>query len=201
MSDETGGKDGKGGKDGNGKLLTFPGGQKVDTKEVGADYVVGQGGDLPTAELIDPQAIDRELRKREQFVQSQGLVRAIETKAPTSDVIDAVLGEIAEELAHLKYERKTAAENGKNTANYTISRIASLRQLADVLQKRQENSRAERLDLKSPKFKQILHLWMEFVYESMSKSDVPESMIDMIFKQMEADMVDWEKKLLDSVVD
>jgi len=198
MSDDTDDKDKKEGK-GNGKLLTFPGGKKVDAGEVGASYVVGQGGNLPVAELIDPQSVDRELRKREQFVQSQALVKAIDGKAPAADVIEAVLSEIAEELSHLKYERRKASEEGKNTANYTISRIASLRQLADVLQKRQENTRAERLDLKSPKFKQILHLWMEFVYESMQKSDLPDATIDLVFKQMEADMTDWEKKLLETV--
>lgn len=39
MDDTTGGKD----KDkNNGKLLTFPGGKKVDTSEIGADgYIVG----------------------------------------------------------------------------------------------------------------------------------------------------------------
>jgi hypothetical protein len=181
----------------NGKLLSFPGGEKVDTKEVGVDFVVGQGGDLPTTELIDPRFIEREIRKRENFVSSQKLVRVIAEKAPVSDVVDAVLNEIAEELSHLKYERRKATEEGKNTANYTISRIASLRQLADVLQKRQENTRAERLDLQSPRFKQVLHLWMEFVYDSMSKADLPESTIDVVFKQMEADMQDWEKKLLE----
>ena len=188
MSDEDEDKD-------KGKLLSFPGGKEVNTKEVGTDYVVGQSGAIPTSELIDPQANDRELRKREQFVQNQALVKNIDTKAPISDIIDSVLAEIAEELSHLKYERKKAAEDGKNTANYTISRIASLRQLADILQKRQENSRAERLDLKSPKFKQILHLWMEFVYESMTKSEIPETTIDVVFKQIEADMTEWEKKL------
>jgi len=182
---------------GKGKLISFPGGKEVDAGEVGADYVIGQGGDLSTGELIDPKSIDREIRKRDQFVKSQGLFQVISEKAPVSDIIDSVLVEIAEELSHLKYERRKATEEGKNTANYTISRIASLRQLADVLQKRQDNTRAERLDLKSPKFKQILHLWMEFVYESMSKSDLSESSIDVVFKQMEADMTDWEKKALD----
>lgn len=180
-----------------GKLLSFPGGEKVNTDEVGVDYIVGRGGDLPTAEILDPTSIDKEIRKREQFVKNQELFRVVSEKAPVSDVIDSVLKEIAEELSHLKYERRKATEEGKNTANYTISRIASLRQLADVLQKRQDNSISEKLDLKGPKFKQILHLWMEFVYESMSKSDIPEATIDVVFKQMESDMTEWEKRALD----
>jgi hypothetical protein len=179
----------------NGQVITFPGGKKVDAGEVGADYIVGQGSDVSIPELIDPKSVEREIRKRENFVSSQKLVRVVAEKASISDVIDVVLEEITEELSHLKYERRKATEEGKNTANYTISRIASLRQLADILNKRQENFRSDRFDLKSPKFKQILHVWMEFVYSSMSKSDLPESTIDVVFKQMEADMEDWEKRL------
>ena len=182
-----------------GKLLSFPGGEKVDTSDVGVDYIVGHGGDLPTAEILDPTSIDKEIRRREQFVKSQELFRVVSEKAPISDIIDSVLKEIAEELSHLKYERRKATEEGKNTANYTISRIASLRQLADVLQKRQDNATSEKLDLKGPKFKQILHLWMEFVYESMSKSDISEATIDVVFKQMASDMTEWEKRAIDTV--
>ena len=90
-----------------------------------------------------------------------------------------------------------ALEGSVKLASVAIGAGDDIRQLADVLQKRQENTRAERLDLQSPRFKQVLHLWMEFVYDSMSKADLPESTIDVVFKQMEADMQDWEKKLLE----
>jgi len=169
----------------------------MTSDELGVPYVVGQSGQVPTPEVIDPKDIDKDVRDREAYVKRQELVQAIDQKAPASEVVDLVLKEITEELAHLKYERRKATLDGKNTANYTISRIASLRQLADVLLKRQENARAERLDLKGPEFKKVLRLWMEFLYESMTKVSIDDSTIDTIFKQMEADMADWEKKLVD----
>jgi hypothetical protein len=181
----------------NGVVLTFPGGKSMTSDELGVPYVVGQSGQVPTPEVIDPKDIDKDVRDREAYVKRQELVQAIDQKAPASEVVDLVLKEITEELAHLKYERRKATLDGKNTANYTISRIASLRQLADVLLKRQENARAERLDLKGPEFKKVLRLWMEFLYESMTKVSIDDSTIDTIFKQMEADMADWEKKLVD----
>jgi len=182
----------------NGKVLTFPGGKKTSPADLGAPYVIGQSGHVPTPDVLDPNDIEKDVRERESYVKRQELVQAVEQKAPAGEVIDLVLKEITEELAHLKYERRKATQDGKNTANYTISRIASLRQLADVLQKRQENVRAERFDLKSPEFKKILRLWMEFLYNSMVKVSVDDSTIDTVFKQMEADMTDWEKRLAEA---
>lgn len=182
-----------------GTVLSFPNGEQVSASEVGADFVVGQGGSVPTAELVDPASLEKELRDRDSFVRNEGLTRVIEGRAAPSDVLDELLKEIAEELGHLKFERRKAAKEGKNTANYTISRIASLRQLADVVQKRQENARQERFDLKSPRFKQILHMWMGFWYDSMIQAGLDEGTVDSVFKIVEANMVDWEKRVIDTV--
>jgi hypothetical protein len=180
-----------------GRLLVFPGGKQTSTGEIGADYVVAQGGNVGMVDLVDPAAVQKDLREREQSVQGNALVRAVRAKAGPAELIDEVLNEIAEELAHLKHERSKAAKEGKNTANYNMSRIAALRQIADVLMKRQENTRAEQLDLKSPRFQAVLKSWMEFVYESAEKAQIPPALIELMFGQMKADMVDWEKKILD----
>lgn len=194
--DDDDSKDTKDGKQ-NGRLIVFPGGKSASTGELGTDYVVGQGGNVGMAELVDPAAVQRELREREQAVSNNALVKAVGRGASPGELIDEVLKEISEELAHLKFERAKAAKEGKNTANYNMSRIAALRQIADVLMKRQENSRAEQLDLKSPRFQAVLRAWMEFVYESAEKVQIPHALIELMFGQMKADMVDWEKKILD----
>lgn len=180
-----------------GRLLVFPGGKSASTGEIGADYVVGQGGNVHTPDLLDPAVVQREYREREQSVASNGLVKAVAAKLGPAELIDEVLKEISEELAHLKFERAKAAKEGKNTANYNMSRVAALRQIADVLMKRSENSRAEQLDLRSPRFQAVLRAWMEYVYESAVKARISEAEIELMFGQMKADMVDWEKKILD----
>lgn len=181
----------------NGKIIKFPDGKSISSNDIGTDFVVDQGNHIPTPELLDPAALDKETRDRESYVKRQELVSAADRKASTSEIIDIILKEISEELAHLKFERRKATKEGKNTALYTTSRIASLRQLADILQKRQENARAERLDVRSPEFKKILRAWMVFVYESMNKVGINEGTVDSVFKQMEADMIDWEKSIID----
>lgn len=182
---------------GRGAVLSFPGGQQLDPEDVGAGFVVGQSGIVPTIELVDQGSIDRDLRERDQFVRDQELVRAVDARAPIADIIDEVLKEISEELAHLKFERRKASKEGKNTANYTISRISALRQLADVLQKRQENARNERLDLQSPHFKKILHLWLEFIYDAMTQAGLTEGTVDSVMKVMDSNMTDWEKRVVE----
>jgi hypothetical protein len=178
-----------------GKLITFPGGKKVDPKEVGLENVVGQTGDIPTSEILDPVNIDQEIRKRTEFVNKEKLTQTIAEKRSTIDTIDVVLGEVAEELGHLKYERRKAAKEGKNTASYTIGRINSLTRLADLLLKKKESMMQEELDLKSSRFQAVFKVWIEFFHNSMEKSGVSPEIIDIVFQQMKADMVDWERKM------
>lgn len=182
-----------------GKIITFPNGDRVDTEELGSDYVLDQSGSIPTPEVVDSHAISREFRERESFVANQELVKSLNANAPVSDLVNLVLREIGEELSHLKYERQKAAKEGKNTANYTISRIASLKQLSDALAKRLESMKHDEFDLKNPKFKQVLRIWMEFLYESMKKCDVQEQVIDLVFRQIEADMIDFERRVISEV--
>ena len=178
-----------------GKLIQFPGGQKVDPDEVGADYIVAQTGDVPTPEIMDPVEVDKDLRDRVSFVRNQDLVLAAVRGASTADTIDILLLEIAEEISHLKWERRRAAKEGKSVLNYTVNRINGLRSLADLLLKRKDAALAERLDLKSPRFQAVFKVWMEFFYESMDKAGVDEATKDTVFEQMRADMVAWEVKM------
>lgn len=186
--------DSKDDKEKTGLLITFPNGKAIDKEELGTEYVVGQGGQINTPDIID---ISEEEKKREAFIRDQPLTRVLLDGSETRDVITVVLREIAEELVHLKWERKKAASEGKNTANYNTARAAGLQQLATTLIKKQENTRAEQLDLKSPRFQAILRQWLEFVYESMQKAGFGNQEIDAVFTTMKADMVDWERKILD----
>ena len=181
----------------NGRLIAFPGGKSVDADEIGAGFVIAGVPSVPTPELIDPQDLDRENREREQYVKGQELVQIAERRGSTEEWIDVTLKEIAEEASHLKFERRKASKEGKNTANFVSLRVGALRQLTEVLLKRKEAALAERLDLKSPRFQAILKLWMEFVYTTMQKVGIDDQEIDLFFNQMKADMLEWEKKIID----
>lgn len=170
-------------------------GGKTDPKDIGADYVVGHTGDVPTPEIVDPVAVDHEVQDRIRYVKQQELVQAAGRGASTTDMVDIVLKEIAEELAHLKYERRKAAKENKNTANYTIGRANALKGLVELLLKRKEAALAERLDLKSPRFQAVFKVWLEYFHESMEKVGIEPQIMDLVFQQMRADMIDWEKKM------
>ncbi len=181
-----------------GKLLVLPGGKTVNTADIGMPgSIVGPSGNIPTPELIDPQAAEKELREREAYVKRQELVEAARRKGATSEMIELAIVEIAEELAHLKFERRKTAAEGKPTVQHTIARISMLRNLADVLLKRQENNRQERMDFRSPEFKKVIHEWLEFIHESLQKAGIGDNDIDLVFKQIEVDMSDWEKRVLE----
>jgi hypothetical protein len=174
--------------------ISVPGGT-VSPTAIGAPYVVASSGHVNTPDLYDPAVIDRDLRDRADFVRTQELVKIVRERGDTSDVIDALLQEMAEESAHLKYERRQAAKSGKPTVVHTTSRILALKQMAEVLLKRKDAALAERLDLKSPRFQKVFGIWMECFYDAMEKSGVPQEVISLVFETMKADMVGWEKKM------
>jgi hypothetical protein len=177
-----------------GLVLTFPDGSVIPAAELGvSEYAAGQSGQVTIPEVED---VAEEERKREKFIREQPLIKSIERGDATQDIISAILKEIAEELAHLKWERKKASENGKSTANYNTTRAAGLQQLANTLFRKLENTRAEQLDLKSPRFQKVLKLWLDFMYESMQKAGLGEQEIDLVMNTMKADLVDWETRIL-----
>lgn len=184
-------------KDKNSHLIVFPGGKSMDPKEIGADFVVGGSGQIPTGELLDPDDVKRDLRERIAYVKSQPLVKALADGA-SAQAMDTLLLEIGEEIAHLKWERRKAAKEGRNTAPHTVARISGLRSLAETLIRRKEAAIAENLDLKSPRLQKIFKVWMQFFYEAMEKSDVSPEVINVVFQQMKADMIGWESRMSDS---
>ncbi len=181
-----------------GNLIVLPGGKTVDPHmDIGAHYVAGplRPGVTSGPEIVDPVAVDAEVRERDRFVAEQKMTEVVRRRGTAHELGDAVLAEIVEELAHLKFERRRASKDGKNTANYSVSRIAGLRSLADLVLKRLEASRTERLDLKSPRLQAIFKVWIEFFIESMEKCGVDSTIIDLVFNQMKADMIGWEKRM------
>lgn len=175
-------------------LIVFPGGSSIDPKEVGADFVVGSSGYVPTGEVLDRASVQKDLRNRIAFVKNQPLVKALVDGEP-STAMNMLLIEIAEEISHLKYERRKAAEEGRATAKYTAARVNSLKSLAETIIRRKEAAIAENLDLKSPRIQKIFKIWMQFFYEAMEKSNVSSEVINVVFQQMKADMVGWEKRM------
>lgn len=179
-----------------GKLLHLPSGSPVDTEEVGVDsYVASPVGNIPMGELMDPREAARELQERMDYVGSQELVKIAKEHAPTAATIDVLLIEIAEEVSHMKWERRQNAKKGKSTAQLTIARIAGLKQLSDILIKRKETSLNERLTTKDPRVQKLFEIWMEMFFSALEKSKISPEVIDIIFAQIRTDMLEWETKM------
>lgn len=180
----------------NGKAITFPSGGIVSTRDVGAHFIIEKASTVLTEpEPLDPVDAKQELRDRIAYVRNQPIVKITGDNCSASQIIDAVLHEIAEEASHLKWERRKASKIGRNTVPFTTARINALKNLADTVAKRKELSSSENFDTSSPRFQKIFKVWMQFFYEAMEKSNVPSEVINVVFQQMKADMVDWEKRL------
>lgn len=193
---------GKKSGDATSSMINIPG-KKVWDQTLGeSDYIIASvsGDDTEVPEVIDQRSIELDESRRQSFHESALLTNLIETRSSPADIIDGIISEIAEELSHIKYERQKCIKEGRSTSSMSIKRIESLRTLADILIKKSDNFKTSNIDFRNPKFKAIVRLWMEFVYDAMQKVGLDEATIDMVFKQLESDMVDWEKKIIETVV-
>jgi len=177
------------------KIISFPGGEKLDDEDTSAGYVLDSVAGGPVAELLDSYGIDRETRERIKYVEKQELTKVVKNGGSTTQIIDILITEIAEELAHLKFKRRKAFQDGGDVRSFTGSRMRHLRSLTELLFKKKESAMAEQLDLRSPRLQKIFKVWMEFFYSSMEKCGISEEMVDLVFQQMKADMKDWESKI------
>lgn len=181
-----------------GKLITFHTQAHLDMSEIGINFAnpnpKNEGEAVP--QIIDLKKTEKEFKEREEFVRTQKIVQSANEKINPLELSDLLIFEITEELSHLKWERQRLAKTGKYATNQSVSRISALKQLSEILAKRLETARNDRLDLRSPKFQQILNLWMNFLYESMKKVNLSDQDIDLVFGQMKADMIGWEQKIL-----
>lgn len=177
-------------------------GKKVWDQTLGeSDYIIasitGDKTDVP--EVFDKKSIDLDVSRRQAFHENSVLTGLIETKSSPSDIVDGIISEIAEELSHIKWERQKSVLEGRSSSAMSIKRIESLRVLADLLIKKSESFKSSSIDFRNPKFKAVIRLWMELVYDALQKVGVDEAVIDMVFKQLEADIVDWERKVIETV--
>jgi hypothetical protein len=182
-------------------IVPVSGDSFINPTEIGANFIVGvspdQNDSLSESELVDQDELRQALRDRINYVKNQPLVVAL-SEGDQVKAMDTLLHEIGEEISHLKWERRKAAKEGKNTAQFTVARITSLKSLAETLIRRKEAAMAENLDLKSPRLQKIFRVWMKFFYEAMEKSEVPSEVINVVFQQMKADMAGWESRMSDS---
>jgi hypothetical protein len=183
----------------NDQTLTLQDGSNVDVSEIGSEYVVSQSGKMPTAEIVDFGESDRELKDREKFIKKQAMVRAMEDGAHPIQLVDITLKEIAEEIAHLKYDRRKAIKNGEPSAKYTLATITSLRTLSDALIKKKLSFEDASVDFKSPKVQRLFQMFIEFFYHCMEQSGISKADIDLVFGQLQSDLPEWEKRMSDEL--
>jgi len=141
-------------------------------------------------------ALKTDDEKRSKFIAADAILDALKNRDKSdAELIDIILAEIGEELANLKYERQLASERGRSTADINISRVEALRKLIDMIIKKKTLLVKDPIDIKSPRFQKILQIWVDYFYSAMKKSGIPDEMIDIVFRNMRNNMIDWEKEM------
>ena len=112
------------------------------------------------------------------------IVQASESTPESSDVLNLVMGGLAEEAAALRFERMEAERNGVESSQISVRRIGALKALGDAWIKRKEQVDSKTIDIESPAFEKLFKLISETFMLAMQEAGVSPELAESVFSNL-----------------
>ena len=152
--------------DGTPIVMTAPPGRRK--QEENAKVVIG-----PSNSFVEAL---NELRNKD--VNKDPVLTALKQKgALDKDAITRIVEGMAEEAANLKFDRDESQRMGEDSVQISMKRVNTLKALADVLFKQQEQEASE-IDFESPSFIAFFHYLGDTFKESMLSAGIRDESIE-----------------------
>lgn len=126
------------------------------------------------------------------------LVQITKDQASTQTILNAILNEIAEEIAYLKTKREERWNTDEKDIEVTsLKRVQALQQMVEAVTKKEKLSRDKnegKIDFYSDNFQRVLKSYLEIVKETMKKVHIPDQYLNIFFSQLAKEFDGFEKK-------
>lgn len=133
------------------------------------------------------------LEKKQKALETDAILSQAKEDPDSPDVLYGVMLGLGEEAASIKFERKEAEREGKETSQLSGRRINALKAVGDTWLKRREQIVTRGLDLDSPAWKATMGLMLETFQEAMNTSGVRPEMAETVFAKLSEMLNDeWE---------
>jgi hypothetical protein len=110
-------------------------------------------------------------------------------------VLKAVLLGFAEEQQALKDLRVTKSKEKKDVSRFCVQRSTILKYMSETLIQRQALvGGAGELDLKGPKFREIIKMFLGIIADTFDEVKIPGEFKDMFFHALSRNLDGWENK-------
>jgi hypothetical protein len=124
------------------------------------------------------------------------ITAAIQNDEVPDVVLKGVLLGMAEEQRALRDIRVKKTKENKETSQYSTKRGTLLKYMSDALIQRQALvSTAGELDIKGPKFREIIKLFLTMIRETFEELKIPTEYRDQFFVALGRNLEGWESKV------
>jgi hypothetical protein len=135
----------------------------------------------------------REARRK--LVESDTLLRALETRADATEVVQQVVVRLAEETAALRYDREQAEADGFVVAEkISARRIDGLSKLATAVLEAKKQGIYGDMDLRGPHFQKVERFFLDTIAEALRET-APSETGKLVIDRLVAAMAAWRASL------
>lgn len=133
-------------------------------------------------------------RDRKKHVASDPITNLIRTGASQSEVFDAILIEMANEVASLGFDKTIAASKGRDTVAYASKRISALKGLAEGWTKRMESNSQGKIDLSSKPIQRLYEFFAKKIITTCQELGYTEDETKVFVARLSEVMENWEEE-------
>lgn len=138
----------------------------------------------------DPDEIRR---RKDAFVASSDLVKAVEQRKDTTEMLQHIKLELAKEAANLQFFQTEEEGKGEDSSSLSLRRIKALKEIVNIEANITKLGGSILLDLKSEKFQKVHAYWILMVREVAVEILTPEQ-LDLFANRLETRMENWEER-------
>lgn len=147
--------------------------------------------------VADEQYHQLMIERKTRFIESDPVMKIVETNGDSSAVLRELKREIARESASLHFDRLELEKKGKDPSAVSVRRIEALRRIADLeLRIREMNQHS--INLSGEKMQKIYALWVEIMRE-IAQEVLPEEVMDLFFNRFATAMEGWEERAQEAI--
>lgn len=137
--------------------------------------------------------IDDVRKRKEAFIASSELVKTVQNRKDTSEMLQNLKLELAREAASLQFQQLEAEDQGEtDTSALALKRIKAIKEIVII-----ESSIAKlgvtMLDLKGERFQKVFRYFLECIREAALEVLTPEQ-FDLFFNRLESRLENWEER-------
>lgn len=147
------------------------------------------------SEVETPVTMEDAIVVPAQEVEEDMILISIKDDDVPDNVLKAVLYGLAEEQSSLRSLRQTKGQDGKDTSHISIKRGMLLKYMSETLLQRQALvGTSSEIDVRGPKFREIMKMFFEMINESFDMVNIPSEYRDLFFQAFSEKLEGWENK-------